>query len=73
MPWPLKIARVFATANIVLHENHDFIVSPNFIPGNGADLIISFEISLRQHPVLVLEVKPLQHLLLDSTRETADS
>ena len=53
----------------------DFIVSPNYIPGNkedGADFIISFEITLRQHPVLILEVKPPQHLLFASTRKAAD-
>ncbi|KZT03151.1 uncharacterized protein LAESUDRAFT_660259 [Laetiporus sulphureus 93-53] len=53
----------------------DFIVSPNYLPGNvdgAAGVIISFEITLRQHPVLVLEVKPPQHLSLDSTREAAD-
>jgi len=54
----------------------DFIVSPNYIPSNidsGPDLIIvSFEVTLRQHPVLILEVKPPQHLSFNSTRETAD-
>ncbi|PCH35861.1 hypothetical protein WOLCODRAFT_156555 [Wolfiporia cocos MD-104 SS10] len=53
----------------------DFIVLPNYIPGNmdgGADFIVSFEITLHQHPVLVLEVKPPQHLSLISTREAAD-
>ena len=41
------------------------------MPGNndgGAVFIISFEINLRQHPVLILEVKPPQHLSLNSTR-----
>src|SRR5258707_6498970 len=53
----------------------DFIVSPNYIPGNndnGADFIVSFEITLRQHPVLILGVKLPQHLSLNSTRDAAD-
>jgi hypothetical protein len=53
----------------------DFIVSPNYMPGNyeeGADFIVSFEVNLCQHPVLIVQVKPLQHLSLSSTRDAAD-
>jgi hypothetical protein len=53
----------------------DFIVSPNYIPGNndgGADFIISFEINLRRRPVFIIDVKPPQHLSFNSTREAAD-
>ncbi|KZT07352.1 uncharacterized protein LAESUDRAFT_651857, partial [Laetiporus sulphureus 93-53] len=53
----------------------DFIVSPKYLLGNNegsADIIVSFEITLRQHPVLIVQVKPPQHLLLNSTREAAD-
>lgn len=53
----------------------DFIVSPNFLLGNvdgGSDFIVSFEITLRQHPVLILQVKPPQHLAYPSLREAAD-
>ncbi|KAH0826622.1 hypothetical protein J3R83DRAFT_4987 [Lanmaoa asiatica] len=45
----------------------DFIVSPNYAPGNtdsGADFIVSSEI--------ILKVKHPQHLSLKSTREAAD-
>jgi len=61
--------------NKLLHSlfsaDSDFIVSPNYIPGDddgGADFIVSFEINLRQRPVLVLEVKPPQHLSLIYSR-----
>jgi hypothetical protein len=62
----------------LLFSDSDFIVSPNYIPGNNdgrADFIVSFEITLHQHrdPVLVLQVKPPQHVSLNSTRGAADS
>ncbi|KAI0290130.1 hypothetical protein BC826DRAFT_1106614 [Russula brevipes] len=53
----------------------DFIVSPNYIPGNNdgrGGFIVSFEITLHLRPVLILGVKPPQHLSLISTREAAD-
>ena len=55
----------------------DFIVSSNYvdIPGNNdsdADFFISFEITLHQHPVLILEVKSSQQLLFPSRREAAN-
>lgn len=65
--------------NKLLHTlfptDSDFIVSPNYIPGNidgGEDFVVSFETTFRQHPVLILGVKPSQHLSLNSTREAAD-
>src|SRR6266404_5244109 len=57
----------------------DFAVSPNYLPPNdddghgGADYVVSFEITFRQQPVLILEVKPPQHLLFNSRREAADA
>ena len=54
----------------------DFIVSPTYIPHDidpDADpKLFSFEVMLHEHPVLVLEIKPPQHLSFDSTRGTAD-
>jgi len=55
----------------------DFAVSPNYLPPNdddgGADFTMSFELTFRQRPVLILEVKPPQHLLFHLKRETADT
>jgi len=53
----------------------DFNVSPNYLRGNFdgiADFIASFEVTFREHPVLILQVKPPQHLSFNSTRKKAD-
>ncbi|KAH9954090.1 hypothetical protein BC827DRAFT_1348802 [Russula dissimulans] len=61
--------------NTLFPADSDFIVSPNYLPGNidaGTAFIVSFEVTLRRHPVFMLEIKPPQHLSLRSTQETAD-
>jgi hypothetical protein len=61
--------------NTLFPAYSDFIVSPNYLPGNidaGTAFIVSFEVTLRRHPVFMLEIKPPQHLSLRSTQETAD-
>jgi len=53
-----------------------FIVSPIYRRSDldgGVEFIVSFEITFRQHPVLILEVRPPQHLSLSSKREAADT
>ena len=53
----------------------DFLILPNYLPGgrdDGDKFIVSFEINFRQHPVLILQVKPSQCLSYPSTRGTAD-
>ncbi|KAF9503564.1 hypothetical protein BS47DRAFT_789130 [Hydnum rufescens UP504] len=61
--------------NTLFPPDSDFIVSPNYIPANidnDTNFILSFEITLRHCTVLILEVKPPQHLLFYSVREAAD-
>jgi hypothetical protein len=53
----------------------DFTVSPNYLPANvdgTSNFFISFEITLRQRTVLILQVKPPWHLDYCSSRKAAD-
>ncbi|KAH9957035.1 hypothetical protein BC827DRAFT_1228390 [Russula dissimulans] len=61
--------------NTLFPLDNDFIVSPNYLPVDmegAADFIVTFEVTLHQYPVLVIEIKPPQHLSFCSTREKAD-
>jgi hypothetical protein len=61
--------------NTLFPPDSDFIVSPNYLPvdvDGAADFIITFEVTLHQYHVLIIEVNPPQHLSFRSTREKAD-
>ena len=56
-------------------SDSDFTVLPNYFPDiseDGTGFVFSLEITFRQHPVLILQVKPAQCLLYPSTRGAAD-
>jgi len=55
----------------------EFTVVPQYMPNGtsheAADYIVVFEIHLQDQPVLILELKPPQHLRLASLRYAADA
>ncbi|KAH9957031.1 hypothetical protein BC827DRAFT_1228374 [Russula dissimulans] len=61
--------------NTLFPPDSDFIVSPNYLPvdvDGAADFVVTFEVTLHQYHVLIIEVNPPQHLSFRSTREKAD-
>ncbi|KAH9954805.1 hypothetical protein BC827DRAFT_1240938 [Russula dissimulans] len=51
--------------NTLFPPDSDFIVSPNYLPvdvDSAADFVITFEVTLHQYHVLIIEIKPPQHL-----------